>query len=112
MDVFNLRNQLVSDYSSFITGFINIRDPRINKKVEEELNAGLLWPDPLIQLNPSFEPGETIDELVEQSIEYITLLEQLGKNSPLLQIKASLQYRHQRLKRKLQQTPHVSKENE
>jgi ATP-dependent helicase YprA (DUF1998 family) len=28
------------------------------------LAQGLLWPDPLIQLNPSFEAGETIDELV------------------------------------------------
>ncbi|OGL44274.1 MAG: hypothetical protein A2161_06145 [Candidatus Schekmanbacteria bacterium RBG_13_48_7] len=68
MDVFNLRNQLVGDYSSFIRGFINIRDSKINKKVEEELNAGLLWPDPLIQLNPSFESGDSIAELVEQGI--------------------------------------------
>jgi len=40
--------------------------------VEEEvlgsLADGLLWPDPLIQLNPSFEAGETIDELVGEGV--------------------------------------------
>ena len=33
------------------------RDARIDAKVKEELNSGLLWPEPLIQFNPSFEPG-------------------------------------------------------
>jgi ATP-dependent helicase YprA (DUF1998 family) len=65
MNVFEFRDQLVSDYSDYIQSFINIRNQRIADKVEEELKAGLLWPDPLIQLNPFFEPGETIDELVD-----------------------------------------------
>ncbi len=68
MDVFQFRDQLVSDYSDYIRSFINIQDQRISEKVEEELRAGLLWPDPLTQLNPFFEPGETIDELVNQGV--------------------------------------------
>ena len=68
VDVFRLRDRLVKDYSEYIGSFINIRDPRIAGAVGDELNAGLLWPDPLIQLNPSFAPGETIDALVEQGI--------------------------------------------
>src|SRR5215204_5075448 len=32
------------------------------------LDEGLLWPDPLIQLNPSFEAGESIDELVDEGV--------------------------------------------
>ena len=32
--------------------------------VDAELEAGLLWPEPLVQLNPSFAPGGTIDDLV------------------------------------------------
>jgi ATP-dependent helicase YprA (DUF1998 family) len=32
------------------------------------LEGGLLWPDPLIQLNPSFEMDESIDQLVDQEI--------------------------------------------
>ena len=68
MDVFRLRERLVKDYYDFISSFINIRDPRIAGAVSDELNAGLLWPDPLIQLNPSFAPGDTIGTLVERGI--------------------------------------------
>jgi hypothetical protein len=64
MDVFSLRNRLVSDYASYVQSFIHLRDPLIGKKVTDSLTEGLLWPDPLIQLNPAFEPGEWIEELV------------------------------------------------
>jgi ATP-dependent helicase YprA (DUF1998 family)/very-short-patch-repair endonuclease len=63
MDAFALRNRLVSHYSSYIESFINIRDERIWARVEGELRNGLLWPDPLLQLNPSFEPGPWIEDL-------------------------------------------------
>lgn len=65
MDVFDFRNRLVADYASFVQSFISIRDDRIRQEVHERMSEGLLWPDPLIQLNPCFEPGETIDELVD-----------------------------------------------
>jgi ATP-dependent helicase YprA (DUF1998 family) len=66
MDVFKLRNRLIEDYAAYIESFISIQNDRISKKVEAELSAGALWPDPLIQLNPNFEPGEWIDELADQ----------------------------------------------
>ena len=68
MDVFDLRRKLVNSYADYIRSFIQIRDARIDAKVKEELNSGLLWPEPLIQLNPSFEPGRTVDELVDEDI--------------------------------------------
>src|SRR5688500_3043777 len=68
MDVFELRHQLVDDYASYIRSFISILDKRIEQKVEEELKNGFLWPEPLIQLNPSFAAGETIEELVAGKI--------------------------------------------
>lgn len=64
MDVFSLRNRIITDYASYVQSFIHLRDPLISKKVYDSLTEGLLWPDPLIQLNPAFEPGEWIDELV------------------------------------------------
>jgi len=64
MNVFKLRDRLVGDYSSYISSFIQIQDERIQKYVDEQLEQGLLWPDPLIQLNPSFKPGVWIDDLV------------------------------------------------
>ena len=64
MNIFEFRDRLIGDYASYIESFIQIRDPHIHDFVERQLQKGMLWPDPLIQLNPLFAPGETIDELV------------------------------------------------
>jgi ATP-dependent helicase YprA (DUF1998 family)/very-short-patch-repair endonuclease len=63
MDVFDLRSRLVGDYASYTRSFIKIRDARIQERVENELNAGAFWPEPLLQLNPTFLPGGTVDDL-------------------------------------------------
>ena len=68
MNVFDLRDKLIIDYSSYISSFIRIRDPKIKEYVDQMIDNGLLWPDPLIQLNPNFEPGKWIDELVDEGI--------------------------------------------
>ncbi len=68
MNVFNLREKLIADYSSFVKGFISIKDEAIRKIVAEELSGGLLWPDPLVQLSPFFTLGESIDELIASGI--------------------------------------------
>jgi ATP-dependent helicase YprA (DUF1998 family)/very-short-patch-repair endonuclease len=64
MDVFQLRQNVVDDYASYVRSFLRIKDSRIRATVDEALNGGLLWPEPLIQLNPSFEPGGYVDDLV------------------------------------------------
>jgi hypothetical protein len=63
-NVFDLRDRLVGDYASYTRSFIKIADPRISDTVESALNAGAFWPEPLLQLNPTFLPGGMIDELV------------------------------------------------
>lgn len=68
MNVFDLRNSLIDDYSSYISSFIRIRDPKIKDYVDQSIEQGLLWPDPLIQLNPTFEPGNWIDELCDEGV--------------------------------------------
>jgi ATP-dependent helicase YprA (DUF1998 family) len=68
MDVFGFRDQLISAYAEYITSFIQICDPRIKQHVNERLGAGRLWPEPLIQLNPSFEPGNRIETLVDEGV--------------------------------------------
>src|SRR3954453_21022123 len=65
MDVFALRQALVSDYRQYAESFLTIRDERVREHVRRELDEGLLWPEPRIQLNPSFEPGGWIDDLVD-----------------------------------------------
>ena len=68
MDVFQLRDRIISDYSTYIQSFIKVADDRIYREVEAELEGGALWPEPLIQLNPFFEPGGSIDDLVAEGL--------------------------------------------
>lgn len=68
MNVFELRDRLVADYADYTRSFLQIRDSRIEKLVEEELSAGLLWPEPLVQLNPAYESGGLVDELIERGL--------------------------------------------
>jgi ATP-dependent helicase YprA (DUF1998 family)/very-short-patch-repair endonuclease len=68
MNIFELRNHLIEDYSSYISSFIQIRDQRIRSYVDDQLRSGLLWPESLIQLNPAFEPGHYVDELVDEGV--------------------------------------------
>ena len=68
MNIFEFRDRLVEDYSNYVNSFIQIRDPRIRNYVDKSLNSGTLWPEPLIQLNPSFEQGDSINNLVATGI--------------------------------------------
>ena len=68
MNVFELRDRLVEDYQTYTRSFIKIRDPRISKFVDEKLKSGAFWPEPLLQLNPTFRSGGTIDDLVAQGV--------------------------------------------
>lgn len=67
MDIFEFRNQLIKNYSSYVKSFINIRDEQIKNYIWQKFEEGILWPEPLIQLNPSFEPGKWIDDLVSET---------------------------------------------
>ncbi len=68
MDVFGLRETVVSQYADYIRSFLRIKDPGIDAYVTENLDRGRYWPDPLVQLNPSFEPGDTVDDLVARGV--------------------------------------------
>src|SRR5262249_47665307 len=75
MDVFRLRDQVIQEYHDYVRSFIQIKDARTARYVEEQLGQGRLWPDPLVQLNPSFEPGETVEVLVARGM----LAEECGR---------------------------------
>jgi len=66
--IFAFRNQLIDDYAAYINSFLHIRDPKIQEYVQGQMNEGALWPEPLIQLNPLFEPGASIDALVAERV--------------------------------------------
>ena len=68
MHIFDFRNLLTGDYASYIKSFIQICVPQINDVLQQKLEAGVLWPEPLIQLNPS--PGGWLLENGEIELEH------------------------------------------
>jgi ATP-dependent helicase YprA (DUF1998 family)/very-short-patch-repair endonuclease len=68
MQIFQFRDDVIGDYAEYIKSFINVADPRIKEKVQESLAAGLLWRDPLVQLNPTFKAGSPVDELIANGV--------------------------------------------
>lgn len=68
IDIFNIHKQIMDDYKHFVSSFIHIKDDRIRQKVEEEINQGKFWPEPLIQFNPSYEQDESIQSLCSHGI--------------------------------------------
>ena len=98
MNVFDLRNRLVEDYARYTRSFIRIADPRISTMVESELTAGAFWPEPLLQLNPTFLPGGTIDDLVKGGTLHpeCTKIFRIDKSDTDLTGKQLLLHTHQR----------------
>jgi hypothetical protein len=68
MDVFALRNRVVDDYKSYIESFVRIRDGEIERFVRGEFASGVLWPDPILQLNPAYQLNDTLDGLASKGI--------------------------------------------
>jgi ATP-dependent helicase YprA (DUF1998 family) len=68
LDIFALRNQIIDEYHCYIKSFLNIKDPKVRGFVHEELVKGELWQDPLIQLNPAYQQGASISELIDREI--------------------------------------------
>lgn len=68
MDVFKTHKGIVSQYRKYIESFIHIKDERIRIEVEKALENGFLFPEPLVQFNPSFEKGESMDELCDSGL--------------------------------------------
>ena len=68
MNVFETHAAIVDDYATYIRSFIKIADPSIRDKVEGELNLGKLWPEPLLQFNPSFEMAGSVADLAQTGI--------------------------------------------
>lgn len=68
MDVFKLRDRVIQDYANYVRSFVKIRDPHTDRFAEASLRDEALWPQPLIQMNPSFAPGGWIDDLIDQGL--------------------------------------------
>ena len=66
MDVFDLRSHLIATYREYTTSFVKPRERRVRRFVDDELE--MLWPHARVGLNPSFEPGRSVDGLVADGV--------------------------------------------
>ena len=64
LNVFDLDRVLICDYERFARSFTRIRAPDIRAQVEAIYASRRFWPEPLISINPHFERGDIIAELV------------------------------------------------
>ncbi len=68
MDVFEYRDAVIADYKAFTTSFTKIKAPDIQEFVSFRYDAGDYWPTPLVQLNPAFVAGDTVEQLVAKGV--------------------------------------------
>ena len=64
MDVFSLRDSIVGEYRKFATSFTTIHAEDIRAQVEAIYAQGRFWPDPLLQINPSYRRGANLEALI------------------------------------------------
>lgn len=65
MDVFEFRGHLVAEYSDFTRSFTRIKADDIRMYVDAEYDSQKFWPEPLIQVNPNFKDGGTVEGFVQ-----------------------------------------------
>jgi superfamily II DNA/RNA helicase len=67
-NIFDLHKDILSDYKLYIDSFINIADEKILATVRKDFDSGNLYPEPLVQFNPSFESGGSVGDLVNDGV--------------------------------------------
>ncbi|WP_231427710.1 DEAD/DEAH box helicase [Pedobacter sp. Leaf250] len=68
MDAFKTHSKVISNYKDYLHSFLSISDERIKNEVDKIIMGEGLIPEPLIQFNPSFQKGETLNALIEQNL--------------------------------------------
>jgi hypothetical protein len=64
MDVCSLRDSVVDEYRKFATSFTTIHAEDIRAQIDAIYAEGRFWPDPLIQINPRYRHGTTLETLI------------------------------------------------
>ena len=68
LDVFALRDSVVGEYKRFATSFTTIHAPDIREQVEGIYAGDRYWPEPLIQINPSYKRSTDVGALVSSGV--------------------------------------------
>ena len=68
LDVFALRDSVVDEYKRFATSFTSIHAPDIREQVGSIYAGNRYWPEPLIQINPSYKRSTDVGTLVANGV--------------------------------------------
>ena len=68
LDVFALRDSVVDEYKRFATSFTTIHARDIREQVTGIYAEDRYWPEPLIQINPSYKRSTDVGTLVANSV--------------------------------------------
>ena len=68
LDVFALRDSVVGEYQRFATSFTTIHAPDIRQQVDAIYAESRYWPEPLIQINPSYKRTTDVGSLVASGV--------------------------------------------
>src|SRR5712664_3559760 len=64
MSIFTLHSDVLADYRDFVRSFFTVADDRAREFIDRELvEQARLWPQPLLQVSPSYARIATVDEL-------------------------------------------------
>jgi len=64
MNILKFHSSLIENYRNYITSFLNIKFPGISEFVDREIRNKKLWPEPLVQFNPTYLPGCKLKKLL------------------------------------------------
>jgi len=62
LNVFEFRENLVGEYAEFTRSFTRIKADDIRIYVDSEYASQRFWPEPLVQINPNFKAGGTVED--------------------------------------------------
>ena len=68
LDVFALRDSVVDEYRRFATSFTAIHAPDVREQVDAIYAGNRYWPEPLIQINPSYKRSTDVGALVANGV--------------------------------------------
>src|SRR4051812_24675228 len=78
MKAFKIHNSIVEDYKSYLNSFTLIKDKKIREKVDEAFKKGTFLPEALIQFNPSFKIGSSLNDLQNEGVVHSDLQKIFG----------------------------------
>lgn len=64
MKAFEFDHHLITGYEQFSRSFTTVQAGDLSSEIDAQYDAGRFWPDAMLSLNPHYEEGETVEELV------------------------------------------------